>query len=921
MKRDLRLDQLPTHERRLDNGLTVLVREDHSAPVVAIVTHVRAGYFNEPDTLVGISHVLEHMYFKGTERFGPGEIARATKAAGGYLNAGTIYDHTSYYTVLPSSALETGLEIQADALLNSQIDEDELRRELLVIIQEAKRKLDNPEAVATETLYELLFDVHRIRRWRIGTEEGLRRLTRQDVWDYYRALYRPSNIVLVVAGDVDPERTFALVERHYGGMPAGDVVAETSPPEPPRRGLRFRELAGDITRTYHAWGWRTPGTLHDDTPALDLLATIVGQGRASRLFRGVRETGVVSGISAYNYTPTEIGVFGISAELDPADSARALESTARVLAGFAGDAPAEPFTAAELERARNILEARFLRRLETAEGQANLLAEWQALGDWRLAEDYLDRIARVTTEDLHRVAAEYLDLDDATVLSYHPEKVEPLGWDVGRLGELFREAREGRAERGEAPAPVPGAELAAWDEEIGEWGDRIGTWDAEMAAGDGDVDGGAAPPTSTSRALESVGVEDGVHFYELPNGVRVAVKPRRNAPLVSLGIFARGGMVHEPTTLAGITGLVARVSLKGTRSWSAAGLAEAVEALGGSISPLVGPDLFQWSLTIPSRHFRTGLALLAEAALRPTFPEEEVERERKVALSDLEQLRDDMYRYPLRLFFQAAFPGHPYGVTTGAAEDALRTMTRADLERWHREQLLEGEPLLVVVGDVDPDDVAAAAAVELAAVASRPRPPAAPAATWPDGPRVAADHRAKAQTALVLGFPGPDRNDDDLYTLQLLANALGGLGGRLFEELRSRRSLAYTVSAYPIARWKGGAFVAYIATSPEREDEARQGLLDEFERLTEESLTREELERAREYTIGSWKIRSQTNGAQLADLAYALLLGTGLEELREFEEKIRAVTPVMIREAARQYFDPNRVVEGVVRGQGPGVRG
>jgi zinc protease len=890
MQRDRHLTRLPTHERRLANGLTILVREDRSAPVVAIVTHVRAGYFNEPDRLVGISHVLEHMYFKGTERLSAGEIARATKAAGGYLNAGTIYDHTSYYTVLPSSALETGLAIQADALLNSQIDEDELRRELLVIIQEAKRKLDNPNAVATETLYEELFEVHPIRRWRIGTEEGLSRLTRQDVWEYYRSLYRPSNITLVVAGDVDPEATFDLIERHYGAMPAGEVVSEPTPVEPERRGLRFRELAGDITQTYQAWGWQTPGSLHPDTPALDLLSTILGQGRASRLFRGVRETGVASGVGAYNYTPTEIGVFGVSAELVPADSRAALEATARVLAA----AQRQPVAEAELERARNILEARLLRRLETAEGQANLLAEWQALGGWRLAEEYLDRIFALTPSDLHRVANEYLALERATVLVYRPETAEALGWDADRLGEIIRQATRGEStpprealvpgEAGEAPVP-------------GEAGSVV-------------------PRHAPRAALEPAGTEDGVHFYELPSGVRLAIKPRRTSPLVSMGIFLKGGALHEPAGWAGITGLVARVSLKGTRNWSAAGLAEATEGLGGAIAPLVGPDLFQWSLTLPSRHFETGLALLAEAALHPTFPKAEVERERKVALSDLEQLRDDMYRYPLRLFLQSAFPMHPYGVPTSAAEESLRALTRDDLERWHREEVLEGRPWVVVVGDVDPDQAAAAVAREVAAVRGGPAPAVVGSATWPTGPRVEAEHRAKAQTALVLGFPGPERNDDDVYTLDLLSNVLSGLGGRLFEELRSRRSLAYTVSAYPLARWRGGAFIAYIATSPERENEARRGLLEEFERLTVESITTEELERAQEYTIGAWKIRSQTNGAQLGDLAYALTLGTGLAELREFEERIRAVTPVAIREAAQRYFDPNRAVEGIVRGRG-----
>src|SRR5215216_6503854 len=193
------LDPATVHKTVLPNGLTVLVRRDDSAPVVAVVTYVKAGYFDETDDVVGIAHVLEHMFFKGTQRRGVGEIAKETKASGGYLNAHTIYDHTSYYTVLPASGFEAGLDIQADAYANSVIDAGELRKELEVIIQEAKRKSDNPGAVATETLYEVLHDRHRMRRWRIGREEGLRRLTRDDVVRFYRSYYQPSNTILCIA--------------------------------------------------------------------------------------------------------------------------------------------------------------------------------------------------------------------------------------------------------------------------------------------------------------------------------------------------------------------------------------------------------------------------------------------------------------------------------------------------------------------------------------------------------------------------------------------------------------------------------------------------------------------------------------------------------------------------------------------------
>src|ERR687883_1025787 len=193
------------HRTVLPNGLTVLLRRDGSAPVVAIVTYVNAGYFDETDDVVGIAHVLEHMYFKGTPTRGPGEIAKETKASGGYLNAHTIYDHTSYYAVLPASGFARGLEVQADAYANSLIDADELARELEVIIQEARRKADNPSAVATETMYELLHDRHRIRRWRIGREPGLRALTREALLRFYRNFYHPGNTVLSIVGAVDAD--------------------------------------------------------------------------------------------------------------------------------------------------------------------------------------------------------------------------------------------------------------------------------------------------------------------------------------------------------------------------------------------------------------------------------------------------------------------------------------------------------------------------------------------------------------------------------------------------------------------------------------------------------------------------------------------------------------------------------------------
>jgi len=241
-----------THREVLPNGLTLLVRRDPSAPVVAIVTYVKAGYFDEPDDVVGIAHVLEHMYFKGTPTRGVGQIARETKANGGYLNAHTIYDHTSYFTVLPADAFRAGLDIQFDAYARSSIDAGELARELEVIIQEAKRKRDSPHAVTIETLYATLFDRHRIRRWRIGEEAMLRGFGREQVHAFYRHWYTPANTVLCVVGDVDPDAVRREVLARHGALPAGDASLFGARDRGPGRATAGRASRAGVERRCRA---------------------------------------------------------------------------------------------------------------------------------------------------------------------------------------------------------------------------------------------------------------------------------------------------------------------------------------------------------------------------------------------------------------------------------------------------------------------------------------------------------------------------------------------------------------------------------------------------------------------------------------------------------------------------------------------
>jgi zinc protease len=855
----------------LPNGLTVLLRRDDTAPVVAIVTYVKAGYFDETDDVAGIAHVLEHMFFKGTRDRPVGAISKETKSAGGYLNAGTIYDRTSYYTVLPAASFARGLDIQRDAYANSVIDADELAKELEVIIQEAKRKADNPSAVATETLFELLHDEHRMRRWRIGREDGLRKLGRDDLVRFYRNFYRPRSTILSIVGDLDLDEAARHIELQYGALSDAPIERSHGPQEPEHREFRYRELDGDITQTQLVFGWRTPGTLHPDTPLLELAGTMLGSGRGSRLYRAVRERKLATSVSAYDYTPTELGVFVVHAEGPPEKTLQA----ARTVWAQLADVRANGFGDEELNRARQLLEARFVRRLETMEGQANYLAEWEALGDWQLGQRELNRLLTANAPEVTDAVRRHLTESSAGVIVYRPREAQPVARDASEMRELLG---GGAPALPQIPAPSP-----------------------------------VAPPRPARASFER---EEGrVRIYRTAQGVPILVMARPGAPIVQVGIHVAGGATDEPAARAGLTSMLTRTSVKGTRTRTAAQIAEDGELLGGSVSGSTSSESFSWGISVPARHTAAALELLADVAQHATFEEQALETERALAIADLEMLRDDMYRYPLRLLTSEAFAGHPYGVPSSGTEQSLASIAASEVREWHRARVLEGPSVIAVVGDVDPDGIATLVAARFAELRWRDEPPL-PAPAWPPAPLLVSESREKAQSALALAFPSPSRTDDARVAADLLAGVASGLGGRFFDQLRDRQSLAYTVSAFAAEWRRAGMFVSYIATSPEKEEIARAGLLAEFAKLREAPVTAAELAQAKEYAIGTHAIRSQSGGALLGEIIDAWIFGRGLHEIEEHDARIRRVTASEMQELARRDFVESALVQSVIRGTG-----
>jgi zinc protease len=629
-----------------------------------------------------------------------------------------------------------------------------------------------------------------------------------------------------------------------------------------------REWSGDIAQAEVAIGWRTPPLDSPDAPRLEVIASALSAGRSSRLYRAVRERQLVSSISAYQYAPVDLGVFVVHATARPErvldGAAAAWHQVARVRAGDVTDA--------ELDRIRRVHDAQWLRRLETVEGRAHHLASWEALGDWRLANTWFDAMQSTTPADITDAARRLLDPGAAAVVIYRPDG---------------------------SPAVSAGAEAlrAAFD-----------------AASPPPLSSGSACPAATI-APSTVRMERemaGVRVYRTASGVPVLVRRTPRSPIAYAGVFVRAGVVVEPPSLLGVSTLMTRTSLKGTVTRDAARIAEESERLGASLAASSGAETMQWTLSVPVAEFEGALALLADVVQAPTMPDDALASERTVALAQLAQLRDDMYQYPMHLAAQVAWGEHPYARSSIGTEATLAALRSADLRAWHRDAVLTGEQVIVLVGDADPDAMAAMAAGAFGALTPAPRR-SVEIPTWPAAGGVNAEHRDKAQTALVLAYPGPARDDVRRIASALLAGVASGLGGRFFEALRDRQSLAYTVIASPVVRPLAGQFVTYIATSPEKEEQARRGLLAEMEKLREAPVAEDELHRARTYALGSWAIRQESGGAVMGDIADAWMFGS-LDELSEFEARVLAVTAADLQSVAVDYFDAARRVEGAVRG-------
>ncbi len=861
----------------LDNGLRVYLLPVKGAPVVSVMVAYRVGSGDEEKDQTGLSHYLEHLMFKGTEKRLPGDIDRATQRNGGANNAYTTEDMTVYHFDFAADRWQTALEIEADRMRNVRIDaKHEFEQEKGAVIAELNRNEDSPGDLEYKAVLQLLWPKdspysHPV----IGETKHVMGATAEIIKRHYDKWYHPNNAALVIAGGFDPDTALPAIKKLFDPIPKGDLPKRKPP-------TYFKDRDGPVRKEFESkfdlprmlMGFNTIAVGTADDPVLDVLQYVLADGRTSRLYRKlVEEERVAVSVDAGNYAGRYPGWFAVSLDLlKVKDRKKAEELVFAELEKLA----AEPITDEELNRARRKLLARFVFGRESVHSLADAVSRTSTYPGGedvgKFLGDYLDRILAVSKADVQRAAKQYLARKQAAVVwSVPPEPKE----------EKKEEKKGGVSRDPKGSALSFGSRLNAPDQAAGTGGFTL---------------------TDARRTV-------------LPNGLTLITLENHRMPIVVASVDVADVTLREPPTKAGVASLMGSLLEEGTDKRTGKQIAALIEDTGGNLSLGAGGG----SLKVLTPDADLGLGLLFECLTRPSFPAAEFERQKEQQLASIDDAETQPQVRGSELFHSLVYGKHPFGRPGNGTRATVEMLTPADCKAFHKAAFAPNFTTVVLVGDFKTDEMVKKIE-ELTrdwkkADAGKPDVPAPPKAAAVTE-KIISDPTA-AQVHVFIGQLGITRNNPDYYKLLVMDNVLGtgpGFTDRLSATLRDRQGLAYTVRA-TIASSAGkqpGTFTGYIGTFPGKFLDVRHGFLRELERIRDEPATKEEVEDAKKYLLGSLPFRFTTMGGVAGQLLAAERYGLGFDFLEKYKKEVEAVTPADVQAVAKKYLDPKTLTIVVV---------
>lgn len=842
------------------SGLTVVQRSLVTAPVVAVQLWVGVGSAFETDAQRGIAHVHEHLVFKGTEKRGVGVIAADIEAAGGSINAWTSLEETVYHVVLPADAGALGVDVLLDGALRTQFDEEELAKELEVIREEIRRGDDVPQRSHVEKLFESAWGEHGYGQRVIGSIESVSAFDAQALRTFHQRWYHPKNMTLVVVGDCTQEDVKKWVDASMPTLPASDFEGESVAAPPPLSTqmpiIEYRVVENArVTIAFQG-----PSQSHPDHPAIELLCTLLAGNNSSVLYdRLVRSDGLAISAWSDSLALQNAGLVLAGATFAPEAS---IHDVLRILGEELADVAAR-VRVDDLIRAKRSFESSHLMTEATVQGRANAYGNGSLHhGEPQWQKAWMEQLRLVTLDDIRRVARSYLQPKNIRIVAQLPLEMQPLEIRTSSLLDAFED----------------------------------GFYKAQKKAVR------RTPPDS-----------QGYELLSLDNGIQLIMQREPTLPIFSMAIGTASGIDADPEALAGRATMMAGLLTCGNERLNTQALERALDELGCVATSNAGQETTVFSMRALSSEQRASIELAQWCWFESNFPDAEVERAKRVRLRAIKQQEEHPEFLARRALRQTFFPNHPYARNSRGTDESVEAIQRDALVQAHQ-QMTHPEAMVVsVVGDVDVDALVDQLSGWGASTHDAIVPVVVPTVpAWPRAQRVQIPHQRK-QAVVYVAYPGIAHSDPDSATLSVLSAILSGQGGRLFQTLREQRSMAYSVGMSSDRFAQSGIVYGRMETSPEKIEDAIQGMREELQRVCVEKLSHEDVARAKARIAGQTQVGLQLGTTRAAITMRDTLLGRGYRYGLDFAERVREVDSSAIRALAQRLFLADHEVIVVAR--------
>jgi zinc protease len=880
------IPRLQFEKYTLPNGLDVILSQNRRLPMVAVNLWYHVGPANEEPGRTGFAHLFEHMMFQGSKHVpsdGHFQLLEAAGATG--LNGTTDYDRTNYFETVPANQLALALWLESDRMgfLLEKIDQPALSNQQDVVRNERRQSVENqPYGLAEEAVVQTLFPKgHPYYGNVIGSHEDIQAVQLDDVNRFFRQYYAPNNASVAIVGDIDIAETKKLVEKYFGSLRRGPAVPPIKA-ETPRITSERRQVVPsrvELPRVYMTW--LTPPIFKPGDADADVTANVLGGGRSSRLFKKlVYERQIAQTVTAQQYSLILGSMFQIEATARPGHSAEELERA--IDEELAALSMAPPATA-EVERARNTIETAIiggLERLGGFGGVADRLNQYNHyLGTPGYLEKDIQRYRSVTPASLHGFAKQYLTTNARVVVHAVPGQPPPA-------------------------APAPAGATAQQGEARGAPSiNADDPWRTEI------------PKPAAPRPLQVPTPASVV----LPNGLTLMLNERRGLPMISANLVIKTGSDANPADRPGLANFVAAMLDEGTATRSALQIADEAAQLGASLTTASSMDATTVSGRSLSKNFAATLNLMADITLRPSFPAEEVERQRASRLGQLVQQRDNPAQVAGQVMAAALYGlRHPYGHTELGTEASNKAMNREEMAAFWRQNFVPNNTALVVAGDMSMGELRGLA--EKAFGSWQRGAPVQPALGTPETTRarlVIVDKPGTPQTQLRVVGMGAARSSPDFRALQVMNNALGGLfSSRINMNLREQHGYSYGAYSQFVFRRGTGPFVVAGGIRTDVTAPAVSEVFKEIAAIIAKPIGAEELQKAKEALANSLPGAFETSVNAVNTFSNIFIYDLGLDYYTRYAQEVRAITAEQALDVAKRYLVPDRLIVVAVGDRG-----